>query len=503
MSKKAVYLFLFCLLIPTDGFAGREIGERCSSLIRCERGLACAGTKTSGVCLPECDPVSPKCPNGEKCQVQGTGQSACVCNRDSECPEGLKCIGRMCAGTRKVSESCTKDKDCGPRLICARRPEQSSTRCLYQCKFQCLFGENCLASKDRGGVCFCYKSSECKGGSCVNGTCKITRKLGQECTDYPTCESGTSCAPVEGGAVKYCLPSCSSSKDCMGGEPCQSAGGQKVCMCKEHDDCPGNFQCIQGLCSGPPRCSNNQFCPFAQMHCVRPDGGSSGPGFCFPECKDKSECNNTPCLNASPRGKSCVCLKDSQCSNGQKCKGHKCISPCSSDSDCSNGYCNKGFCKEGSRPSPPEEGTNPGTQDGGSGGNDGTPLYEPAPLPDNVSTNCSPACGQAELCIDDKCVKKKPVGKLCKYDAECITGLCHGKEPPAFKICSVTCSKCAQYDLSCKSFGGKLACFVKSSEEQPKPECGCQSAPEGFSHIGLFFFLLLLIRLFTRGTAKN
>ena len=273
----------------------------------CLGGFACEG----GVCQPEttCSDREP-CDRG-RC-VDGGCTNERECSGESDCVHGFQCQDGHC-----VADACATI-DC-PRGICDNGqcvnrdscPNASGDKpaCVdgYACHDGKCVGEDefCKKLDCQRGVCdleqaACVNAEECSGkdpdSQCVEGyycdesskTC-VENKCGKkrvvcgrgtcnpqraECVNPDTCSDSKDCLPLyacvkdENGDGR-CLEEGKKCGDngCTGNLICEYDESNLTAECVENPakgcgnalDCADNRICVDGSCTSPPSCSNDQF----------------------------------------------------------------------------------------------------------------------------------------------------------------------------------------------------------------------------------------------------
>lgn len=144
----------------------------CAPLNSCTNNLDCSSDKlcVEGMCV-ECV-FDRQCPIGSVCQ---DGRCAInVCQDDTTCPAGNKCVNNICQPTCMISSDCVGAT--GEIIICDR---ETSSDGIGIC---ITLGNHCQSNQDcnRGtNICIDNKCQQCRSDSdCQGGTCHSDSTLG-------------------------------------------------------------------------------------------------------------------------------------------------------------------------------------------------------------------------------------------------------------------------------------------------------------------------------------
>ncbi len=247
-------------------------------VLQCEEGL-CGGVSTElpqgkgdagDLCYSSAD-----CAAGLSCESSGGafgggGPSTCVqpCTNDSQCADGLVCVGGRCddpdnpAGTPGLGQPCVGVWDCVPN-VCLEADHGAWCRELCFGPGTCAEGWECdLQFFGFAGGCVplgggfadgaaCAAPGECLSGVCSSATCTTDCDV---LDGAGTCPLGSICAADAGASTAgHCLP----------------AGGGL-----DGDGCGSALECASGLCSGGV--CGTPCDPAARSGC--PEGSECGPG---------------------------------------------------------------------------------------------------------------------------------------------------------------------------------------------------------------------------------
>ncbi len=211
---------------PLQGGGDRSLGAKCSEDLQC-RSSRCSGD----VCV--CDEDS-DCPQGQSCFEPVGAPNFCrstslalgaSCTRDDECRSN-QCEGNVCV--------CRHDSDCPSGQVC-RTPITGSNRCekgedigSRPVNALCERDSDCLSNKCEFNKCVCNSDSDCPAG--------------QEC--YRPIGTGNVCRVV-GLAL---------GAGCQKDSQCRSNKCEKdKCVCRSDDDCPSGKKCKTPI-TGQNRC---------------------------------------------------------------------------------------------------------------------------------------------------------------------------------------------------------------------------------------------------------
>lgn len=274
------------------------------------------------------------------------GQEASTCGRTGACDGAGRCTiyreNTVC-GSSECSELFEKTpKTCDGRGNC-REPQ------LIDCApFLCSNGA-CETSCDVKGSDVCEPGHACVSrtvGGVTQGICG-KRKNGQACASADDCDSGqcvdgVCCESSCEGACRSCnLPG--SPGRCLNvaaGDP----DPRKACKDLGTKACSTN-----GLCDGQGACANYPVdTPCGDESCVE---GTYHPRA---TCTAAHQCVESRSRTCSPfrcNGSACFgsCTSDSQCTDGNFCRGASCgLKPngtdCSDRGECQSGFCAQGVC---------------------------------------------------------------------------------------------------------------------------------------------------------------
>ncbi len=145
------------------------LGQQCDLTSECEAPLACRLAR----CRVECR-TTRDCPVGQLCVMDNDGLGACLladeteCERDSECPAPLVCLGGAC------TNECTIDRDCAPGARC-ERDSAGARYCADPAEEHCLVDSECaplVCGRDFRCRHECVTSRDCPPGTrCSDGVC--------------------------------------------------------------------------------------------------------------------------------------------------------------------------------------------------------------------------------------------------------------------------------------------------------------------------------------------
>lgn len=243
--------------------------------------------------------------------------------------------------------NCTSDADCGSCLSCQSQ--------------QCLPKNIAVAPK----ACqSCTSPTDCGGGDNICVRLEEGNRCAQLCNNDGCCPKGYRCADF--GLQKACIPdagqcppiACTSNANCGPGESCQSgsckpqpvARDPKTCTaCSSDSECGGSNKCGgftdgKGRCLQP--CAADNFCPtgfvcsstLGGRFCTPPDGFC--PCSADTQCLQGEACKGSVCRPAQCRY-GCACAENSHCDTGYQCfqteGGGVCVKPCGSSASFPDG----------------------------------------------------------------------------------------------------------------------------------------------------------------------
>jgi hypothetical protein len=196
-------------------------------------------------------------------------ETACPCEANDQCAEGLSCVSGVCIA------GCTFSYECGPGNVC--------------------INGGCAPGCDAQTGC-------ADGYTCSKGAC-VPDPNNPECSPEVPCESGEICASG------VCTTACSANTDCSPGTICD--GTTHACipdpspkpLCSDTIKCTGPGQvCLpDGYCHYP--CESVEICKKIDSRFVACDAGI---------CKTIEE--------FSPE-----CTIDKPCKDGQDCVSNRCL----------------------------------------------------------------------------------------------------------------------------------------------------------------------------------
>ncbi len=311
--------------------------DLCTSLpAPCHSTAACQMQAGKAVCACPTNTIGdPYGLIGGGCRANGT----CP-NGDNDCPSEAACD----ADSGRCVDPC--DGFCGPNSVC---------RCTLHrpiCSCPAGFGPDPKLPLGKGCIRLpqaCRADSDCAGGACLGGECRVVCRAGQDCAQGEQC--------VDSVCVMLCL----SHAQCAAGQACTAAGTCSL-GCRTNTDCPANQACLNNKCESPCQregiCGVNSDCdvvgrsaqcrcragfaaaPTAQQGCMRETVSCAGGA----TCPTGSKC--------SPSDQRCypACSDNGNCASGERCIAGQCIKTCYSDNNCLAGeVCIDGGCRSGCR----------------------------------------------------------------------------------------------------------------------------------------------------------
>ncbi|MFP2932797.1 carboxypeptidase regulatory-like domain-containing protein [Pyxidicoccus sp. 3LG] len=166
-----------------------------------DRGCAVTGCEDGLVCAPN-----------RKCVE---------CHEDSQCGEGLSCVGFRCEGPGPLCSPCDGDWKCQPGSTCEALPE-GGTACVAEC------AEEEEASEEGA----CAAGFTCQRGRCLPDVarfegCHSLLRLDTPCDGDARCrDQGLADGLCVDGA---CTVPCTTNRDCPGSLVCEDSAAGRVC----------------------------------------------------------------------------------------------------------------------------------------------------------------------------------------------------------------------------------------------------------------------------------
>jgi len=398
----------------------------CTSSIQCDDGRFCNGIERclSGRCEAG---GAVSCPAPAPCWVSFCSEAAGGCDRQ-QFPDGTPCPGGTCLNGTCNLPQCVRDADCNDSNRCNGVERCLAGTCAPGLPLTC--NDNNVCSLD---TCFpdvgCFSEflpdgTSCGGGNvCLGGVCNFGCTNDSQCSDGRACNGREIC--LGGACAPGPQPSCNDIDPCTQDICAEPNGSCLHPAAPDNTPCGPGLVCLAGVCSGPPRCTNNADCSDGsacngQEFCV---SGQCVPG--IPQfCEDTNPCTGEVCnepfgtctFPTLPNGTPCDAA-------GRVCLAGICGAPptCTTQQDCNDGLACNGteFCVNGTcLPAPPVvcNDNNPCTQ---------SQCAEPF----GVCTN--PPVPDGTLCDSDGRVCKAGVcgSPLCTTNSDCDDGLqCNGAE---------------------------------------------------------------------------
>lgn len=301
------------------------------------------GAGDSPVC--QCQPGHVGNPYASGCEPEGS------CNSNKDCPASSICQNYRCFNPCEDA--------CGQNAICEIINGEPICRCINKFVPSALGPQNgCVRQTN-----YCATSTDCNGGSCLDGQCKAVCRSsddcvsGEKCIDNVCmipCVTPTQCQADQTCHNGVCILGCRSSKNCPSDQSCINnrcqnpctkgniCGPNAICSCVAHSticSCPDDFQGNptpqQGCIRVPSFCETSQQCP-AQHHCVS--------GHCQCTCTSKNNCaHGERCKNGFCAK---ICYGNGNCLSGELCIDGTCEYGCTSNTGCnSDEVCINGKCK--------------------------------------------------------------------------------------------------------------------------------------------------------------
>lgn len=332
----------------------------CSEDGHCSPKHKCYQTQQGGICAQPCGtsagfgkgvPGSPcdngRCSNGSRCYQLGQGQSICLkpCRSPNDCGSAGACY-QLSGQTLCL---CQRDSQCGGGTACNKSVlgQAGAGACAPKSTgAQCDKGYKCSdASGGKGGLFICQPD-----GSSSNGT----KKVGESCLNPTECKKGLQCLRLQQGSTTgYCFEECGTTNTCKFGGGCvlgSQGSSRRFCGCHPTQaPCQSGQTCKVitqgvGVCQGEPttnKCGNGacdagENCSTCAKDCACPTGKKCGTGGTCVDDKPPASCGDGRCAGSETCGN---CAKDCGCSTGKKCINNQCQkSP--DTSKCGDGVCN-------------------------------------------------------------------------------------------------------------------------------------------------------------------
>jgi hypothetical protein len=142
-----------------------------------------------------------------------------------------------------------------------------------------------------------------------------------------------------------CGCSSSSENGDAGHDDAGDAGNGDTTFCQNNNDCPGEQECISGVCEDVKTCScnydcgqrdSNLVCNAGANRCENGTPGTSCNDFC--DCYTNETCAGGQCVPSG--GDEKTCTSADQCDPDQKCIENKCVPKnCTTRDDCEHAVC--------------------------------------------------------------------------------------------------------------------------------------------------------------------
>jgi len=243
----------------SDCLGGCSADDDCDDAPACALDWDCAHLGPGMVCdeAGECVADDGPCPDG-----------ACGCVEDSECGEGLLCMGSLCTDP---ADLCVFDFECGADSLCI------DSACHMTCTCDCPAGQSCVDGicLDARGLDECVYDEDCGAGSaCVDAAC------------HPTCIDDDGCGQGETCASGVCLASTAPERECAVDGDCETdmICGRGACRLP----CVADVNCRQGATI----CGDEGFCLYQSeldAQCIRAE-----------DCAVFASCRDGRCVGDPP-----------------------------------------------------------------------------------------------------------------------------------------------------------------------------------------------------------
>ena len=204
---------------------------------------------SSGMCCEEANPSNcltlPRACVGPDCPGAPGGEGS-PCTSDSDCSNGLACVGGVCSQQPQSPPTCVFDSDCGPGYSCSNGQCVPCSQGAYcDADTPCCGGYECDLTANVCRSCDRPCSSDadcCEGGVCnsATGTCAYP----SSCENVPCSNPGQPCSICPSGS--------GSCAECTDGSVCSWDSAAGVFACKPSGQCgPGQYACdAPGCASG-------------------------------------------------------------------------------------------------------------------------------------------------------------------------------------------------------------------------------------------------------------
>jgi hypothetical protein len=368
---------------------------------------ACATRPPTDHCAPgEIPPIDDPCAISKLLVGKQKVGEPCT-PQSSECTPDLRCAtfrgnDGVCVERAKVGETCFRDSECDPKLVCDARVG----RCAVggdvgaACSFdnpdrpqweltadRCRPGLQCDTRTLQCGAPTCAGGSSCSDDTncppdtmCVAGRCGAAVKDGEPCSVDANCINGH-CRYDAAHSRSSCASPAPNGGLCQGGRDNDCASH----FC-DYDSSIGEYVCKPALAAGVA-------CPSGDRECAS--------GRCRLSATNTMEC-------AAPAAVGATCATDLDCSPTLSlyCVNSKCAAPpfdngavCTQADECKSKLCTKGKCS----------------------------AFQPVGAP--CGTADVAACDEGLYCSGPVngpmvCAPKKPHGALCTESQECL-GYCY------------------------------------------------------------------------------
>ncbi|CAH1986493.1 unnamed protein product [Acanthoscelides obtectus] len=405
------------------GFTGNTEVECIRLPVPCSTNQDCTNSSVckDNMCQPRCK-LDTDCAYNEKCLK---GNCQLTCRVDNDCFLGHICLHHMCFfGCHSdddcaSTESCINNKcaspcsanPCGPNAICTVSNHRATCSC----------GEGFVPNPSAKVACVrapaqpCKENRECqKGNICTEGFCRTICSSDKNCLSNERCETSTG----------VCKPICRKDDDCRNDEICE--GLACTIGCRSDSNCPSDAACVNNkcvdLCAAPTACGTNALCQMVEhkKQCVCPE----------PLVGDPLETCKYPLRQ---------CLVEQECLAGQTCVAGTCQGVCRTDHSClADERCIKGVCK--------------------------------------TVCNSDASCGPTQICENRICEIGCRSDSVCASDQACINNKC--TNPCGASTTCGTCANCtvnnhvAQCSCPINFLGNPLvACTQVATRCNPSCEC--------------------------------
>ena len=189
------------------------------------------------------------CTEDLQCRSHRCSGGACVCDQDTDCPQGKRCFKSAASGNNfcgssalPVGASCSREDQClsnqceGGKCVCRHDSDCPSGQ---ECKTPITGSNHCEASSNVGSRplgSLCDHDSDCLSNTCEYSKCV--------CHSDSDCPAGQECYQVLGTSNVCRIVGLTMGSGCSKDSQCRSGKCEKnICVCRHDDDCPSGKKC--------------------------------------------------------------------------------------------------------------------------------------------------------------------------------------------------------------------------------------------------------------------